>query len=49
MSDSLNNGQDGIVTILNALLAGQNAPPAARDQVGDGIDGAATALASITT
>ena len=49
ISDGLDNGQDGIVTIVNALGAGQLAPAAARDQVGDGLEAAAKALLSFNS
>lgn len=46
---SLKSAQDGIKTIAKALVAGQLAPAAGRDQVVNGLNAAKTSLASITS
>ncbi|KAG5638921.1 hypothetical protein H0H81_008690 [Sphagnurus paluster] len=45
--DGVKSAKDGVSTIAKALLTGQNAPAASRDQVGTGLEAAKTALASI--
>jgi hypothetical protein len=44
---NLASAQDGVNTILQAIQAGQAPPSAAREQVGDGFNGAAVALLGI--
>lgn len=46
---ALNSAKAGIAKIAVALVAGQQAPAAARDQVQKGLDDATTALAGITS
>ncbi|KAF9260417.1 hypothetical protein L218DRAFT_946832 [Marasmius fiardii PR-910] len=45
----ISSAQDGINQIAQAILAGQDAPAAARDQVGQGLTDAKTALSSISS
>ncbi|THU97854.1 hypothetical protein K435DRAFT_662040, partial [Dendrothele bispora CBS 962.96] len=45
----LSSAQAGIATIAKAIVSGQNAPAAARGQVGDGLTQAKSALESITS
>ncbi|KAK7681511.1 hypothetical protein QCA50_015243 [Cerrena zonata] len=49
VSDGLDNAQSAIIDIVNALVSGQQAPASARQQVADGLNAAATALASINS
>ncbi|KAH8099915.1 hypothetical protein DFH11DRAFT_1737484 [Phellopilus nigrolimitatus] len=45
----LNSAQSGISTIAKALLTGQTAPADARDQVGQGLSTAQTALSGVNS
>lgn len=49
MACGIDSAQDGIGQIVNALSAGQQAPPSDRQQVADGLNCAFTALANITS
>lgn len=45
----LDGARDGISTIAQAIVTGQNAPPEARDQVAQGLGTVQSALDSITS
>lgn len=45
----LNSAKSGIETIAEALITGQTAPAAARDQVASGLESASTALGGINS
>jgi len=45
----LDSASDGIKTIAGALITGQAAPAAARDQVATGLDGALTSLTGLNS
>ncbi|KAF9547328.1 hypothetical protein CPC08DRAFT_715823 [Agrocybe pediades] len=47
-SQGISSAQDGVAKIAAALLTGQQAPDADRQQVKDGLTAASTALGSIT-
>lgn len=47
-SSSLASASDGIKTIAGAILTGKDAPAAARQQVGDGLQNALSALQNVT-
>lgn len=46
---ALSSASDGIKTIAGAILTGQQAPAAARDQVGTGLQTALSAMQNVTS